>query len=154
MIRNHTTTPLAVGELFNSIHDAHILISEQLIDYIRMSIVHGGGISQLLKLAHFAEIYLVKTGFHGATDLSPVTMAAALHFNTAIHNFGIQEYMPHEPVIDEVFPHGYTYNNGYMYPGDLPGLGVDYNEELAARYPYQRAYLPVNRKEDGTIFNW
>lgn len=154
LIRNHTTTPLAVGELFNSIHDAHILISEQLIDYIRMSIVHGGGISQLLKLAHFAEIYLVKTGFHGATDLSPVTMAAALHFNTAIHNFGIQEYMPHEPVIDEVFPHGYTYNNGYMYPGDLPGLGVDYNEELAARYPYQRAYLPVNRKEDGTIFNW
>jgi mannonate dehydratase len=154
LIRKHTTTPLAVGEIFNTIYDSHILISEQLIDYIRMTIVHGGGITPLLKLAHFAELYLVKTGFHGATDLSPISMAAALHFNSAIHNFGIQEYMPHEPITDEVFSHAYYYEDGYMYPGDLPGLGVNFDEQLAAKYPYQRAYLPVNRKKDGTIFNW
>lgn len=154
LIRQHTTTPLAVGEVFNSIYDCQQLISEQLIDYIRMTIVHGGGITALLKLAHFAEIYHVRTGFHGATDLSPVTMAAALHFDTAINNFGIQEHMPHEAIVDEIFPHAYFYKNGYMYPGDKPGLGVDFDESAAKNFPYQRAYLPVNRKEDGTMYNW
>ncbi|MBR3288081.1 MAG: D-galactonate dehydratase family protein [Bacteroidales bacterium] len=154
LIRRHTTTPLAVGEVFNTIYDCQQLISEQLIDYIRMTIVHGGGITPVLKTAHFAEMYMVKTGFHGATDLSPVTMGAALHFDTAVHNFGIQEHMPHEPLVDEVFPHAYHYADGYMYPGDAVGFGVDFDEKLAAKYPYQRAYLPVNRKTDGTMWNW
>ena len=106
------------------------------------------------KVAHLAEVYNVRTGFHGATDLSPVTMAAALHFNTAIHKFGIQEHMPHEALVDEVFPHAYSYNNGFMYAGDKPGLGIDIDKLLAQKYPYQRAYLPVNRRDDGTIWNW
>ncbi len=154
IIRQHTTTPLAVGEVFNTIWDAHILISEMLIDYIRTSIVRGGGITHMKKIASFAELYHVRTGFHGATDLSPVTMASALHFDISINNFGVQEYMKHTSLTDEVFPHSYSFSDGYMYPGDAPGLGVDINEELAAKYPYQRAYLPVNRKEDGTLFNW
>jgi len=143
-----------VGEIFNSIFDCQQLITEQLIDYLRMTIVHGGGITHLQKVAHLAEIYNVRTGFHGATDLSPITMAAALHFNTAIHNFGIQEHMPHEPLVDEVFPHAYYYKDGFMYAGDKPGLGIDFDFDLARKYPYQRAYLPVNRKEDGTMWNW
>ncbi|QEC51626.1 D-mannonate dehydratase [Anseongella ginsenosidimutans] len=154
LIRHHTVTPLAVGEVFNSVHDCHTLITEQLIDYIRMTIVHGGGITPLLKLANLAALYHVRTGFHGATDLSPVTMAAALHFDLAIHNFGIQEHMPHSELTDEVFPHAYSYKDGYMYPGDAPGLGVDLNEELAAKYPYERAWLPANRLEDGTMWDW
>ena len=154
IIRRHTTTPLAVGEVFNSVWDAHILITEQLIDYLRMSVVHGGGLTHLKKTAALAEIYHVQTGCHGATDLSPVTMAAALHFDISINNFGIQEYMRHTPETDEVFPHAYTFNNGYLHPGDGPGLGVDYDEKLAAKFPYERAYLPINRKLDGTMFNW
>lgn len=154
LIRKHTVTPLAVGEIFNSIYDCQQLITEQLIDYIRMTIVHGGGISPLLKLAHLAELYHVRTGFHGATDLSPVTMGAALHFDLAIHNFGIQEHMPHDDITESVFSHSYYFENGYMYPGDIPGHGVDIDESLAEKYPYQPAYLPVNRKEDGTLYNW
>ncbi|MDP4187347.1 MAG: D-galactonate dehydratase family protein [Bacteroidota bacterium] len=154
IIRQHTTTPLAVGEIMNSLSDCQQLISEQLIDFIRMTIVHGGGITPLQKLAHFAESYHVRTGFHGATDLSPITMAAALHFDTAIYNFGIQEHMPHEALVDEVFPHAYYFKEGYMYPGDKAGLGVDFDEKSVEKYPYQLAYLPVNRKTDGTMFNW
>ncbi len=104
IIREHTTTPIAVGEVFNSIWDAHDLIRNQWIDYLRMTLVHGGGITHLKKVADFAALYHVRTGFHGATDLSPVTMAAALHFDTAIHNFGIQEHMPHTEETDAVFP--------------------------------------------------
>jgi mannonate dehydratase len=81
-------------------------------------------------------------------------MAAALHFDLSVHNFGIQEYMRHSEDTDLVFPHDYVFAEGVMYPGDAPGLGVDIDEQLAAQYPYQRAYLPVNRKLDGTMHSW
>jgi mannonate dehydratase len=154
LIRNHTTTPLAVGEVFNTIFDCQQLIQQQLIDFIRTSLVHAGGITHLKKISNFAEIYQVCTGSHGATDLSPVCMGAALHFDLSVHNFGIQEYMPHTPETDRVFPHAYSFRDGLMHPGDSPGIGVDIDEKLAAQFPYQRAYLPVNRKLDGTIHSW
>jgi mannonate dehydratase len=154
LIRQHTTTPLAVGEVFNTIFDCQQLIQEQLIDYIRTTVAHAGGITHLRKIANLAEIHQVRTGSHGATDLSPVCMAAALHFDLSVHNFGIQEYMRHTEETDSVFPHAYTFENGVMHPGDAPGLGVDINESLAAQYPYQRAYLPVNRTLDGTMHDW
>ena len=154
LIRQHTITPLAAGEVFSSIHDCQQLIQEQLIDYIRTTVVHAGGISHLRKIANLAELYHVRTGCHGATDLSPVCMAAALHFDLSVHNFGIQEYMRHSTDTDRVFPHEYTFERGTMHPGEAPGLGVDIDEELAATFPYQRAYLPVNRKLDGTMHSW
>jgi mannonate dehydratase len=154
LIRKHTTTPLAVGEVFNSVFDCQQLIQEQLTDYIRTTVVHAGGISHLRRIANLAEIYQVRTGSHGATDLSPVCMAAALHFDLSVHNFGIQEYMRHTDETDKVFPHAYSFQDGFMYPGDRPGLGVDIDEAEAAKYPYQRAYLPINRKLDGTMHNW
>jgi mannonate dehydratase len=154
IIRQHTTTPIAVGEVFDSIYDCYRLIQEQLIDYIRMTVVHAGGISHLRKIATLAELYHVRTGSHGATDLSPVCMAAALHFDLSVHNFGIQEYMRHTDETDRVFPHAYTFHDGTLHPGNKPGLGVDIDEVLAAQYPYDRAYLPVARKLDGTVHSW
>tara|TARA_Y100000768_G_scaffold388916_1_gene388671 strand:- start:17852 stop:19129 length:1278 start_codon:yes stop_codon:yes gene_type:complete len=154
LIREHTTTPIAIGEIFNTIHDAKDLIQNQLIDYIRTTVVHAGGISHLRKIAALAELYQVRTGSHGATDLSPVCMGAALHFDISVSNFGIQEYMRHTEKTDEVFPHAYTFKEGTLYPGDTPGHGVDIDEKLAAKYPYKPAYLPVNRLEDGTMWSW
>jgi mannonate dehydratase len=153
-IRQHTTTPLAVGEVFNTIWDAKQLIEEQLIDYIRMTVVHGGGITHLRRVASLADLNHVRTGCHGATDLSPVCMAAALHFDISVPNFGVQEYMLHTKETDKVFPHAYTFSGGMLHPGDAPGLGVEIDEALAAQYPYKRAYLPVNRLEDGSMTNW
>ncbi|WP_031469483.1 D-mannonate dehydratase ManD [Sciscionella sediminilitoris] len=153
-LRSHTTTPLAVGEIFNSVHDCSTLIAEQLIDYIRTPPARAGGITGVRKIAGFAEVYGVRTGFHGATDLSPVAMAAALQVDLAIPNFGIQEYMRHTAETDAVFPHEYTFAEGFLHPGTAAGLGVEIDEEAAARYPYERAYLPVNRLEDGTVHPW
>ncbi len=154
LIRRHTTTPIAIGEVFNSIYDCQQLIQEQLIDYIRTAVVHAGGISHLRKIASLAELYHVRTGCHGATDMSPVCMAAALHFDLSVHNFGIQEYMHHSEETERVFSHSYSFSDGMMHPGDVPGLGVDLDEALASKYPYRRAYLPVNRKLDGTMHSW
>jgi len=140
--------------VFNTIYDAEALLRSQLIDYLRASVVHAGGLTHLRKIANMAEVYNVKTGCHGATDMSPVCLAASLHFDLAIHNFGIQEYMRHSEDTDRVFPHAYTFANGALHPGDKPGLGVDIDETLAANFPYERAYLPIARKLDGTVHSW
>ena len=154
LIRHHTTTPIAVGEVFNSIHDCRELIQNQLIDYIRSTVVHAGGITQLKRIADFASLYHVKTGCHGATDLSPVCMGAALHLDYALPNFGIQEHMAHSEKMESVFTRNYQYDDGYFTPGEAIGHGVDIDEREAKKYPYKRACLPVNRLEDGTLWNW
>lgn len=154
LIRQHTVTPIAVGEVFNSIWDCKDLIQNQLIDYIRASVAHAGGITHLRRIADFASLHQVRTGCHGATDLSPVCMGAALHLGLAIPNLGVQEHMEHNPETDAVFPHGYTLKDGYMHPGEAPGHGVEIDEALAAKYPYSPAYLPVARLADGTLWNW
>ena len=154
IIRQHTTTPIAVGEVFDTIYDCQQLITSQWIDYIRMTVVRAGGLTHLRRIANLAELYHVRTGSHGATDLSPVCMAAALHFDLSVHNFGIQEYMRHTNDTHRVFPHAYTFADGTMHPGEAPGLGVDIDEQLAATFPYSPAYLPIARKADGTLHSW
>lgn len=154
IIRGHTTIPLAVGEVFNSVFDCEQLIREQLVDYIRASVVHAGGLTPLRKIAALAEPYGIRTGCHGAADLSPVTMAAAVHFDISTHNVAIQEYSTHPRQASDVFQWDWQVRDGYLTPGDGPGLGVDIDEDAAARYPYQRAYLPVSRLADGTVGSW
>ncbi|MFI6697736.1 D-mannonate dehydratase ManD [Streptomyces sp. NPDC050509] len=154
LIRQHTTTPLAVGEIFNSIWDCQHLITGRLIDYIRTSVSHAGGISHLRKIFSLAELYGVRTGSHGAGDLSPVSFAAALHVDLSVANFGMQEYMSHLSPYEEVFQTSWRFEDGLMHPGDRPGIGVDFDEKAAARFPYNRKYLPVNRLRDGSVHDW
>src|SRR6201991_1596331 len=154
LVRQHTTTPLAIGEVFNTVWDYQTLIREQLIDYVRSPVTHAGGITGLRKLFDYAALYQVKSGIHGPTDISPVGMAAGLHLDLAIHNFGIQEFMPHSAETYEVFPHAYTFQDGYLHPGDAPGIGMTVDREAAARFEYRPAYLPVNRLRDGTVHDW
>ena len=116
--------------------------------------VHAGGITHLRRIFDLAAMYHVRSGSHGATDLSPVCLAAAVHLDVSIPNFGLQEYMRHTEATDEVFPHTYRFESGYLLPSEEPGLGVTIDEELAAKYPYRPASLPVNRLEDGTMHNW
>jgi mannonate dehydratase len=154
LVRQHTTTPLAIGEVFNTVADYQYLITEQLIDYVRSAVTHTGGITAMRKLLDFAGQYQIKSGMHGPTDISPVGMAAALHLGLAIHNFGIQEYMRHSTASLEVFQTSYTFHNGLLHPGETPGLGVTLDEEAARHHPYVAAYLPVNRLLDGTVHDW
>ncbi|CAG9297809.1 D-mannonate dehydratase ManD [Celerinatantimonas diazotrophica] len=154
LIRQHTVTPIATGEVLNSIWDCKTLIEEQLIDYIRTTMTHAGGITHMRRIADFAAMYQIRTGSHGPSDLSPICMGAALHFDLWVPNFGVQEYMGYSEQMLEVFPHSWSYHNGYMHPGEQPGLGVEFDEKLAAKYPYQSALLPIARLEDGTVWNW
>ncbi|MBO1752627.1 D-galactonate dehydratase family protein [Actinotalea sp. BY-33] len=154
LVRQSTTTPLAIGEVLTSVWDYRQLLSEQLIDYVRSSVTHAGGITGLRRIVDLAALHQVRTGFHGPTDISPVGMAAALHLDLAIHNLGIQEYMQHSALTGEVFGQSFRWSGGLLHPGEEPGLGVTYDDDAAARHPYSPAYLPLNRLKDGTIHDW
>lgn len=155
LVRQHTTTPLAIGEVFNTVWDFQTLIREQLIDYVRAASTHFGGISPLKKVMDYAAQYQIKSGFHGPTDISPVGFAAQCHVGLAIHNYGIQEYMLHSAQTNEVFQQSLSFSGGLIrLDPSAPGLGISLDEDAAARYPYQQAYLPYNRLADGTVHDW
>lgn len=155
LIRQHTTTPLAIGETYNTIWDCKELIQNQLIDYIRMAATHAGGITAMRRIADFAGLYNVKTAPHGAPDLSPVCVAAHMHLNTWTPNFGIQEFVGlGNKRIQEVFRQDVDVRNGMARVSEKPGLGVDFDEKAAEAYPYKRSFVPVCRLEDGTLWNW
>ncbi|WP_422933261.1 D-mannonate dehydratase ManD [Sinomonas sp. P47F7] len=153
-VRAQTTVPLAIGEVFNTIWDCEALLTERLIDYIRTAVVHAGGISHVRKILALAEVYQVKGAPHGPSDVSPISLSASLHVGLATTNFGIQEYMGYEPLVSEVFRSSYTFKDGYLHPGNEPGLGVEVDESAAARFPYSPAYLPIARELDGTMKDW
>lgn len=155
IIRNHTTIPLAIGETYNTLWQCKHLIENQLIDFIRAAATHAGGITALRRIADFAAIHNVKTAPHGAPDLSPVCMAAHMHLNTWAPNFGIQEFVGFgSDDMQRVFTHDMRLDDGMVYISDAPGLGVEFDEDAASKYPYKRSYLPVSRLEDGTLWNW
>ncbi|MDE3129680.1 MAG: D-galactonate dehydratase family protein, partial [Acidobacteriota bacterium] len=154
LVRAHTTTPLAIGEVFNTVWDYQQLIAEQLIDYVRAAATHFGGVTPLRKVMDFAAQHQIRSGFHGPTDVSPVGFAAQLHVGLAIHNFGIQEYMRHSEATNTVFRQSMRFEGGYLHPGDAPGLGVELDQAAAASFAYQPAYLPVSRLHDGTMHDW
>jgi len=154
IIRQHTTTPLAMGELFHTKWECLPLLTEQLIDFIRCDLGHIGGITEAKKIAAVAECYYVQTAWHGPGDIGPAMHAANVHVDVAIPNFGVQEMVAFPDVVHEVLPGAPVFKDGYLYPCELPGLGVDVDEVAAAKYPYERAYLPNSRRADGSVMDW
>ncbi|MEP1143743.1 MAG: D-mannonate dehydratase ManD [Henriciella sp.] len=154
-IREQTTTPLAIGESYNSIWDCKALIENQWIDYIRTAATHAGGITAMRRIIDFASLYDIKSAPHGAPDLSPVCFAAHIHLDTWAPNFGIQEYVgTGNEALQSIFKHDIKVENGQAFVSDAPGLGVEFDEKAAAEFPYKRSYLPVSRLEDGTMWHW
>jgi mannonate dehydratase len=154
-IRNQTSTPLAMGELFNSPHEWTPLIKDRLIDYMRMHVSQMGGLTPARKVAAFGEIFNVRTAFHGPGDVSPIGHMAMTHLNLSITNFGIQEYSEFNPATAEIF-HGLPeMKDGYLWANDRPGWGMEVDEKAAAKYPFRND--PLNggwgevRLPDGQI---
>ncbi len=154
LIRQHTTTPLAMGELYFNKYECLPVITEQLIDFIRCDLGHCGGISEARKIAAIAEPFAVKTAWHGPGDIGPIVHAANVHLDYFVPNFGVQEMVFFDDQVQEVVTGGPTFEGGYLHVSDAPGLGTDVNEAAAAKYPYQRSYLPTTRRLDGSVHDW
>ncbi|MBI1257848.1 MAG: starvation-sensing protein RspA [Chloroflexi bacterium] len=135
MIRAQTSTPIAMGELFNNPHEWRFMIEERLIDFLRMHITQIGGLTPARNAIIHGNIYGVRTAWHGPADVSPVGHAANLHLDLWAPNFGVQEWCRFPELVYEMFPGTPEVRNGYMYANDKPGLGIEINEELAAKYP-------------------
>lgn len=151
-IRSQCATRISMGELFNNPHEWQILIQERLLDFIRMHVSQMGGITPARSVALFANMYGVKTAWHGPGDTSPVGHAANLHLDLWAPNFGIQEWCRFNELVYEMFPGLPEVRDGYMYPNDKPGLGIDIDEELAAKYPAEDTveYWTQTRWPDGS----
>lgn len=134
-LREQTCVPLAIGELFTHPLEWKNIIANQWIDFIRVHLSDIGGLSPAIKLAHFADAYQVRTAWHGPNDLSPIGMAAQMHLDLAMSNFGIQEFMGFHEAEQEVFPGCPKVRGGYAYLEDVPGIGVGFDEKAAAKYP-------------------
>jgi mannonate dehydratase len=134
-IRQQCCTPIAMGELFNHPREWQPLIEGKLIDFIRMHISQMGGITPARNAAILAGASGIRTAWHGPGDVSPVGHAANLHLDLWAPNFGVQEWCRFPELVYEMFPGLPRVRAGYMYPSDGPGLGIDIDEELAARFP-------------------
>lgn len=150
-LRQSTTVPIAMGELFNNINEFRDPMANQLFDYIRCHISQIGGITPAMKVARLGEWFNVKTAWHGPGDTSPVGHSANNNIDIAVWNFGIQESQRFSDKVQEVFPGCPTIKNGYYYVNETPGLGIDINEKEAAKYPIGTKSRWTVRKSDGTL---
>lgn len=154
LLRRHTTVPLAMGETWGPKWDWLTVITEQLIDFVRLGIPHVGGVTEARKIAAIAEPYQIKTAFHGAADMSPISHACHTHVNLAIANFGIQEWTDHNATVREVLLGGPFRRDDAVTLDDTPGHGCDINEDAVASHPYRRGHLPTVRRRDGSVHDW
>lgn len=152
MLRTQCAVPLAMGELFVHPLEVEPLVSERLIDFIRVHVSAYGGITPVLKLAHLCGVFGVRTAWHGPGDVSPIGMAANVHLDVHLQNFGIQEWAFRSPAEEDLFPGIPQVRDGVVDVNESPGWGIEMDERLAARFPCDdRASLrPVPRLMDGT----
>ena len=160
-IRQQCATPIAMGELFNSPHEWTPLITDRLIDYIRIHVSQAGGFTPCRKIAATAEMFGVRTAWHGPGDVSPIGHMANITLDVVCYNFGVQEYSSFNDRLQEVFHGCPVLKSGYLYPNDAPGWGIEVDEKAAAKYPFgfgehgERETLNGGwgeiRKPDGTI---
>ena len=134
-LRAQTSTPIAMGELFNNPNEFVGIIAGRLIDFIRCHISQIGGISAARKLANLCDFFRVRTAWHGPGDTSPVGHAANCHVDLSTWNFGIQEAVQVNERTLEVFPGTPVVRDGMIHVNEAPGLGVDVDEKLAMKYP-------------------
>ena len=154
-LREQSTIPVAMGELYTNPAEYVPLIQDRLIDFLRMHISDVGGLTPARKIAALAEFAGVRTAWHGPGDVSPVGHAANVHLDLATPNFGIQEWSFANEALREVFPGTPEVRDGMAYPAPGPGFGIDVDEALAARYPFPESELngawPPVRRWDGSI---
>jgi mannonate dehydratase len=154
-IRENCATPIAMGELFNSPHEWQPLITERLIDYIRVHVSQAGGFSPARKIAILAEAFGVKTAWHGPGDVSPVGHMANVTLDLVSYNFGIQEYSPFNERTQAIFHGCPEWRDGYLWVSEKPGWGIELDEKEAAKAPFTQS--PLNggwgelRLRDGTV---
>ena len=159
MVRAQTSTPIAMGELWNSPHEIIPMIKDRLIDFIRIHMSQIGGITPAKKIAALGELFSVRTAWHGPGDTSPVGHAANMMLNLNTYNFGIQEAAStflSSGRTKEMFPGMPILKDGMMWSNGNPGLGIDIDESMAKKFPFKEriyggAWDTIRRADGGMV---
>jgi mannonate dehydratase len=157
LLRQQSSVPLAMGELFNTQHEYLPLIKDRLIDFIRIHISQIGGLSPARKVAALSEYFGVRTAWHGPGDASPIAHAAQLALELTNYNFGVHEGSGFPADTQAVFVGCPEVKDGYMLANEKPGHGIEVDEAAAAKFPFPAG--PPNfdyswgttRRSDGTV---
>ena len=153
LVRNHVSCPLAIGEHFATKWEFRQLIEDELMDYARIDLCIVGGLTEARKIANWCETHYIKIVPHN--PLGPVSAAACLHLDIATDNFAVQEGgLVGRTVMDDLFPVQVPYEAGYLLAPEAPGLGVEFDETAAAKYPPKWGHGPRLHREDGSLTNW
>lgn len=152
-VRAGTTVPLAAGEQFTSKWQFRQVIEEDLIDFARIDLCLAGGFTESRKIGGWCETHYIPLAVHN--PLGPVSSAACLQFNLATPNFAVQE-QPRKPgtMLTDVVPIQIPWEDGYLLPPSLPGLGIVFDREAALAHPFQLTEIPHLHRADGSFTNW
>ncbi|MEO5634678.1 mandelate racemase/muconate lactonizing enzyme family protein [Gaiella sp.] len=151
LVRDKVNLPLATGEQLSHKWEFQPLIENELVDYLRIDMVHAGGITEAKKILAAGEMHGQRSALHHAS--SPVNGVACLHVDMAVPNFGIQEWMELEPLY-ELFPNAPRATDGYVVPPAGPGFGLELDEDEARRRPSRDAALPSRSWPDGGVADY
>lgn len=152
-LARHTSVPIAAGEQWATKWSFRQVIEEELINYARIDLCIVGGITEALKVARWCETHYIKLAPHN--PLGPVSTAACLHLDLASDNFGVQE-CPRVPgtTLTDLFPVQVPFEKGYLLAPERPGLGIEFDESVVAKYPYEPGHCPALWRLDGSMTNW
>ena len=153
LVRQHTSVPLAVGEQWAGKWAFRQVIEEELMDYARIDLCIAGGLTEARKIAGWCETHYIHLAPHN--PLGPVSTAACAHLCFASPLVGVQE-CPRPPgtAHTDVFPVQVPFADGHLLPPEVPGLGVELDEEaLVEGEPRAGAGIWFVR-EDGSYTNW
>ena len=135
ILRSQCSTPAAWGEVSVSQVEWVPLVANRWIDFMRMHISACGGLNMARKTAAMCGFFNVRTAWHGPGNVSPVGHAVNTQIDFSVPNFGCGEGAPFSAQLQEMFPGCPERRNGMTYSNDLPGLGIDIDEKVAAKYP-------------------
>ena len=152
-LARNSSVPIAAGEQWATKWSFRQVIEEELINYARIDLCIVGGITEALKVARWCETHYIKLAPHN--PLGPVNTAACLHLDLASDNIGVQE-CPRVPrtTLSDLFPVQMPFEKGYLLTPERPGLGVEFDESVVAKYPYEPGHSQALWKLDGSMTNW
>jgi galactonate dehydratase len=136
-LRAETSIPIAMSERLHASTEFAEVIDTDAVDVVMVDAQWCGGVSQAKKIAAIAESRYLPITLHNCN--SPLASIINAHIAVTLPNFISMEFMdPDVPWRDEIITEPLRVKDGRLELNDKPGWGVDIDEEMLAKYPYER----------------
>jgi len=153
-VREKVDLPLAAGERYHSKWEFRELVENRYVNYIRPDICHCGGITEMRKIAANAETHYVNVVPHN--NAGPLGSAASVHASLALANVVLMEapFANRDATHSNICGPFPVVKDGYALPLEGPGLGIEFDEEAAAKTAFEPRKQPNLKALDGSVQDW